>query len=60
MGRKRDEADHLLGVFMWTSCTQGISVQEEQANGGMRCGEAGMSTGEAAAEQPNVERTSVQ
>ena len=35
-------------------------MQEEQANGGMRCGEAGRSTGEAAAEQPNVERTSVQ
>ena len=34
-------------------------MQEKQVSGGTRCGEAGRSTGEEAADQPNVERTSV-
>ena len=34
-------------------------MQDEQASGGMRCGKPGRGTGEVAADQPNVERTSV-
>ena len=34
-------------------------MQEKQVSGGVRCGEAGKSTGEETADQPNVERTLV-
>ena len=46
------------------SCRQvpdrAFQCRKKQANGEMRCGDAGRSTGEADADQPNVERTSVQ
>ena len=62
MNRKSGEKKQQSGspacsmLFVWRNSTQGIRVQEKQASGGMRCGEAGRSTGEEAAEQPNVER----